>query len=105
MEKEFNFTSRTINTCISQEGTNNCCCCYCCYCGCCYCCCCYYSSKDYTSNFGSSNKEGSFTPNIHHTFNKLVCYYYTHVHYIVRDVMIGNNWQLHLVPYKHMNSL
>ncbi len=32
----------------------------------------YYSSKDYTSSFGGSDKEGSFTPNIHSAFNRLV---------------------------------
>ncbi|XP_065897200.1 DNA ligase 4-like isoform X2 [Dysidea avara] len=30
------------------------------------------SSKDYTSSFGLTDKEGSFTPNIHHAFNSKV---------------------------------
>ena len=28
------------------------------------------SSKDYTSSFGLTDQEGSFTPNIHHAFNR-----------------------------------
>ena len=28
------------------------------------------SSKDYTSSFGPTDGEGSFTPNIHHAFNR-----------------------------------
>ena len=29
-----------------------------------------YSSKDYTSSFGGTSLEGSFTPQIHDTFNR-----------------------------------
>ena len=32
------------------------------------------SSKDYTSSFGLTDQEGSFTPNIHHAFNRLAHY-------------------------------
>lgn len=30
----------------------------------------FHSSKDYTTSFGLSDQEGSFTPNIHHAFNR-----------------------------------
>ena len=36
-----------------------------------------HSSRDYTSSFGATEREGSFTPNIHNRFNRYMYLFYT----------------------------